>query len=203
MAICATCGKEIKNIYMLEGKVYGYNCYKMELAKKYKKFIDEKNLKYSLVAMATIETYKKHKETTTWGADFKKSILKQFADCGKLTYKQLSCIVKRFDKFEKLNNDLLTSALYKDNGLDDEYKEICKDIKYYFTKSEFIEKYKYNDSFQQCIRDSRKAHMNIYAELDKEENKVFYYILTDKKLKEYISEAKEDDDIEVVEVITL
>ena len=203
MAICAKCGKEIKNVYMLDGKIYGYNCYKMELAKKYKNFIDAKNLKYTLVAMATIETYKKHKETTAWGKDFKASILNQFDDCGKLTYKQLSCITKRFDKFEKLDNDLLISTLYKDNGLLDEYKEICKDIKYYFTKSEVIEKYKYNELFQQCIRDSRKAHMNIYSEYDRDENKVYYYILTDKKLKEYISEAEVDDCIEVMEVISL
>ena len=203
MAICTKCGKEIKNIYMLDGKIYGYNCYKMELAKKYKNFIDAKNLKYTLVAMAAIETYKKHKEATAWGKDFKTSILKQFDDCGKLTYKQLSCIVKRFNKFEKLDNDLLVSTLYKDNGLVDEYKEICKDIKYYFIKSEIIEKYKYNELFQQCIRDSRKVHMNIYAERDRGENKVYYYILTDKKLKEYISEAKEDDDTEVIEVISL
>ena len=30
----------MENIYKLDGKVYGYNCYKMALAEKYKNYID-------------------------------------------------------------------------------------------------------------------------------------------------------------------
>ena len=201
MAICSKCGKEIKNIYKLDGKVYGYNCYKIALAEKYKNYIDTKNLKYSLVAVATVETYKNHKEASKWGIDFKQSILKQFSECQKLTYKQLSCIVKRLSAEEKLNNDLLICSLFKDNNLKEEYLKQCKDISYYFNKSDIIKKYKDDELFKQCIKDSYKRHMNIYAELD--DNEEYWYIVSDKKLNYFIEEAEEDADIKILEIIRL
>ena len=40
---CAECGRPIENAYYLNGKAYGYNCYKQKLAIIYKQWEDEKN----------------------------------------------------------------------------------------------------------------------------------------------------------------
>ena len=203
---CSKCGKEIKNIYKLDGKVYGYNCYKMALAEKYKNYIDSKNLKYSLTAISAIEIYKDHKETSSWGKDFKDSILKQFNDCGKLTYKQLSCIVKRLNKDETVEYNILTAYMFKTNNLLEEYRQQCKDIEYYYSKNDIIEKFKTNELFLQAIKDSHKRHMNIYCEIDldaEEKNNKHWYIVSDKKLNEAIEYSEEYKDIKIIEIIRL
>ena len=87
-------------------------------------------------AISAIEIYKDHKEISSWGKDFKESILKQFNDCGKLTYKQLSCIVKRLNKDETVEYNILAAYMFKTNNLLEEYKQQCKDIEYYYSKND-------------------------------------------------------------------
>ena len=43
---CSECGRLVKNAYYINGKAYGYNCYKQKLMLIYKQWEDEKNAEY-------------------------------------------------------------------------------------------------------------------------------------------------------------
>lgn len=75
MIKCSTCNKTIKNPYYLDGKIYGYNCYKMALSLKLAKLQDIKNNEYALKCFATIEVFKNKKFTKDWNINFKSQLL--------------------------------------------------------------------------------------------------------------------------------
>ena len=98
MLKCADCGKTIQNPHYLNGKAYGYSCYKKQLALLYKKFEDEKNAEYAKECFAAMQIFERKKSNS-----FHDSICKQWNECKKLTGKQLICIEKGFTPKEKID----------------------------------------------------------------------------------------------------
>ena len=95
---CAECGRPIENAYYLNGKAYGYNCYKQKLAIIYKQWEDEKNAEYSAKCFAAMQIFQGKKSNS-----FHDSICKQWSNCRKLTAKQLECIIKGFNFNEMIS----------------------------------------------------------------------------------------------------
>lgn len=88
---CSECGRLVENAHYINGKPYGYNCYKQKLAIIYKQWEDEKNAEYSAKCFAAMQIFHGKKSNS-----FHDSICKQWNDCKKLTAKQLACITKGF-----------------------------------------------------------------------------------------------------------
>lgn len=98
MAKCIKCGKQIKNTYWLNGKAYGYNCYKQELAMILAEKERLANEKYQLDVAVTVEILKNRNKLN----DFLKSIINFYEEKGFLSYKQMECIkLTDQEKFEK------------------------------------------------------------------------------------------------------
>lgn len=95
---CAECGRPIENAYYLNGKAYGYNCYKQKLAIIYKQWEDEKNAEYSIKCFAAMQIFQGKRSNS-----FHDSICKQWNECKKLTAKQLNCITKSFNFNETIS----------------------------------------------------------------------------------------------------
>ena len=105
---CAKCNREINNTYKLNGKYYGYDCYKKELSMV---LANKENLakeKYNLEVSITIEILKNRNKLN----DFLKDIIKFYENKGFLTSKQLKCI-KLTDE-ETFNKMLTVYDLLKD-----------------------------------------------------------------------------------------
>lgn len=96
---CADCGRKIPicNAHYINGKPYGYSCYKKQLALIYKQWEDEKNAEYSAKCFAAMQVFEGKKNNS-----FHDSICKQWNDCKKLTAKQLECIIKGFTDQENI-----------------------------------------------------------------------------------------------------
>lgn len=88
---CSECGRLVENAYYINGKAYGYNCYKQKLAIIYKQWEDEKNAEYSAKCFAAMQVFQNKRSNS-----FHDSICKQWNECKKLTAKQLNCITKGF-----------------------------------------------------------------------------------------------------------
>lgn len=95
---CAECGRPIEHAYFLNGKAYGYNCYKQKLAIIYKQWEDKKNAEYFAKCFAAMQIFQGKKSNS-----FHDSICKQWNDCKKLTAKQLECIIKGFSFNETIS----------------------------------------------------------------------------------------------------
>lgn len=98
---CCVCGKEIKNPHYINGKPYGYNCYKQKLAIIYKQWEEVHNAEYSAKCFAAMEIFKNKKSNS-----FHDSVVEQWKAYKKITGKQLECIIKGFTVDE-------TIAFYK------------------------------------------------------------------------------------------
>jgi hypothetical protein len=109
---CTSCGKEIQNPYYINGKAYGYNCYKQKLALIYKQFEDEKNQEYARKCFSAMEIFTNKKSNT-----FHDSIVNQWNDCKKLTAKQLECIIKGFTATETIEFYKTWFTLTEDEGI--------------------------------------------------------------------------------------
>lgn len=111
---CTDCGRKIPicNAHYINGKPYGYNCYKKQLALLYKQWEDEKNAEYSAKCFAAMQVFEGKKSNS-----FHDSICKQWNDCKKLTAKQLECIIKGFTDQENVNFWIIWQQLSNDEGL--------------------------------------------------------------------------------------
>jgi len=101
---CADCGRKIPicNAHYINGKPYGYGCYKKQLALLYKRWEDEKNAEYSVKCFAAMQVFQDKKSNS-----FHDSICKQWNECKKLTAKQLNCIINGFTDQENINGNNL------------------------------------------------------------------------------------------------
>ena len=111
---CADCGRKIPicNAHYINGKPYGYNCYKKQLALLYKQWEDEKNAEYSAKCFAAMQVFEGKKSNS-----FHDSICKQWNDCKKLTARQLECVIKGFTDQENINFWLIWQQLTNDECL--------------------------------------------------------------------------------------
>ena len=96
--------------HYINGKTYGYNCYKMQLAILFKQWEDEKNHEYAVKCFSAMEVFKGKKS-----GSFHDSICKQWEECKKLTGKQLKCIVDVFSVNERVRFFCVWIELTKDD----------------------------------------------------------------------------------------
>lgn len=98
---CTECGKPIEKPYYIDGKPYGYTCYKREMAIKLAKMKlveqEEKNARYSCECFCAMEIFKNKKP-----GRFHDSICEQWNACHKLTINQLKAIRNSFSGSEKV-----------------------------------------------------------------------------------------------------
>lgn len=98
---CTECGKPIEKPYYIDGKPYGYTCYKREMAIRLAKMKlteqEEKNAQYSCECFCAMEIFKNKKP-----GRFHDSICEQWDACHKLTINQLKAIRNSFSGSEKV-----------------------------------------------------------------------------------------------------
>lgn len=109
---CAECGRPIEHAYYINGKAYGYNCYKQKLAIIYKQWEDEKNAEHSVKCFAAMQIFQGKRSNS-----FHDSVCNQWNKCKKLTAKQLECIIKGFSAKEKIDFWVIWQSLTNDNHL--------------------------------------------------------------------------------------
>ena len=195
MAKCAICGKNIKNIYHIHGKIYGYNCYQKELALLYKKYEDEKNTEYSAKCFAAMSIFKNKKSNT-----FHDSVCEQYENCKKITAKQLNCVERSFTKNEMLEFYVLYFSLTKKDSTkrdiaysvyniikDKNYNNIC-DITI-IGREDIVKILLYVDDFKR----------GIFFYKDYVVNKIFIQKIGRKE--HYLKEYQEDKSIEILKVV--
>lgn len=208
MAICSLCGKEIKNVHYLNGKAYGYNCYKMELAKYKLEKQQLLNDEYAITVFNTIQVYQTKKFTKNYAIDFQKSILDQYNTCGKLTFKQLQAIQNSFN-----NNDWYSYNILKFNILEDKHdkKNLANTIEDHFYKiqrdeediTKFINDESFNDvlSFKYSLTTKKERETNTkkcyYFYKDIDDN--FIHIGSERDLED----DKNDEYITILKVVEL
>ena len=110
---CAECGKPIEKPYYIDGKPYGYTCYKQEMSIRLAEMKlaeqEEKNARYSCECFCAMEIFKNKK-----AGRFHDSICQQWNDCHKLTINQLKAIRKTFSSTEKVFFYALQANLQED-----------------------------------------------------------------------------------------
>ena len=173
MTICCECGKPIKHRHYLDGKCYGYNCYRQALSIKYAKLTEIHNAVYAADCEAAISVFIGKKSST-----FHDSICKQWKDCGKLTAKQLEAVRKCFTDTETLSYkhylyDIL-SVIY--DGENAENTDVFMTLKQCIDVSESI--------LRKMIRDSKdeKQVMSICEKLSDSLDWIYpegYYVMTE------------------------
>ena len=109
---CTECGKPIEKPYYIDGKPYGYTCYKREMAIRLAKMKlaeqEEKNARYSCECFCAMEIFKNKKP-----GRFHDSICEQWNACHKLTINQLKAIRNSFSASEKVIFYALQANLQK------------------------------------------------------------------------------------------
>lgn len=110
---CTECGKPIEKPYYIDGKPYGYTCYKREMSVRLAKIKlaeqEEKNARYSCECFCAMEIFKNKK-----AGRFHDSICQQWNDYHKLTINQLKAIRNTFSSTEKVFFYALQASLQED-----------------------------------------------------------------------------------------
>lgn len=190
---CVECGKPIKNAYYLNGKAYGYNCYKQKLALIYKQWEDEHNTEYSIKCFSAMQVFESKKSNS-----FHDSICKQWNECKKLTAKQLNCIIKGFSFSEMIQ-------FYKTWFLlaDDENKRaiaswteniISKERKFYA----FVEDEEIHNILLVSVN-YRRYGFHFWHDIEDEPQEIF--ISANGKENTFLQENIEDEYIEVLKIV--
>lgn len=188
MAICASCGKKIKNPHYLDGKIYGYNCYKQALSVKYKQWEDAKNAEYSAKCFAAMQIFEGKKSS-----QFHDNVCKQWHDCQKLTAKQLECIIKGFTHQEKIDFWCIWSELTEDDILKWSIPSwIISEI----NKNRISwAHYMYNESIHKCLFYSRLYKKGYYFCKDVDDSIVYLMPIS------ALESDKKDEEIEILFIV--
>lgn len=200
---CATCRKSIEHPYYLDGKIYGYNCYKMAVALKYAKMQEIKNEDYARKCASAIEVFSNKTFKDSWNKDFQISILNQWNECKKLTGKQLDLIIKKFNEVETIEYYLTyieISRQFSDRASKD------NEFLIHLLNSNMLKHFKHDERIHDFYRD-------INASAIKRHNIKYYIVeykdIDDKEsicaiLEQRIYQSIESDEFyEVIEAITI
>lgn len=185
----ADCGRKIPicNAHYINGKPYGYGCYKKQLALLYKQWEDEKNAEYSAKCFAAMQIFEGKKSNS-----FHDSICRQWNDCKKLTAKQLECIIKGFTDQENINFWIIWQQLSNDECLKWSIPEwIDRKIDNY---ADYME----NEAIINCLLYDpiyKKRGFHFYR--DKEHNQDKVGIMSNANLDDNL----EDEEIEIIKVV--
>lgn len=194
---CADCGRKIPvcNVHYINGKPYGYSCYKKQLALLYKQWKDEKNAEYSVKCFAAMQVFEEKKSNA-----FHDSICKQWNECKKLTAKQLDCIIKGFTNQENINFWIIWQQLTNDECLK---WSISSWVESTINKNKngFAD-YMENESVINCLLyDRTYKKQGFYFFRDLEINPERVYIMKNGKNNICLQEDMEDEYIEVLKVV--
>ncbi len=188
---CEECGREIKNAHYVNGKAYGHNCYKKQLAILYKAWEDEKNKEYSVKCFSAMQVFQNKK-----GNRFHDSICKQWNDCKKLTAKQLDCIIKGFNDKEKIDFYLIWCSLTNDDTLKMSIPSwiqgIVRNYKDYIENELFID-------CMLCEREYQKYGFHFLHDIEDEPETIF--IMKNGKEGKILKEHQEDEYLEILKVV--
>lgn len=186
---CADCGRKIPicNAHYINGKPYGYSCYKKQLALLYKQWEDEKNAEYSAKCFAAMQVFEGKKSNS-----FHDSICKQWNDCKKLTARQLECIIKGFTDQENIKFWIIWQQLSNDECLKWSIPAwVDRKIDNY---ADYME----NEAIINCLLyDSVYKKRGFHFYRDKEYNQEKIGIMSNAELNDNL----EDEEIEVLKVV--
>lgn len=190
---CAECGRPIENAYWINGKAYGYNCYKQKLMLIYKQWEDERNTEYSAKCFAAMQVFQNKRSNS-----FHDSICKQWNNCKKLTAKQLDCIIKGFNFDEKISFYKIWFTFANDENKRSiaSWAEtlICKERKF----SNFVNDEEMHNILLTDIRYKRHG-FHFWHDVEDEPNDIF--ISCNEKNDRLLNENLEDEYIEVLKVV--
>src|SRR5574344_1150877 len=188
---CSLCGKEIKNLYYINGKIYGYNCYKQQLALLFKQWEDEKNYEYSVKCFSAMKIFENKKSSS-----FHDSIIKQWSDCKKLTSKQLDCIVKGFTLSERIDFESIWSTLTRDDCLK---RSISSWIESNLHKNQKFIDYIENESVNNAILYRYKKGFHYVKDVEDGNDMIF--IMDNGRSDKNLNESLNDEYLEVLKII--
>lgn len=188
---CSECGKEIKNPYYINGKAYGYSCYKMKLAIIYKQWEDENNKEYSVKCFSAMQVFEQKK-----GNSFHDSICKQWNECKKLTAKQLECIIKGFSVAEKIQFYTIWQPITND---DITKRSIPSWLESEMKKNDLVKNYMENEAVHNVLLDSAEYKYGFYYWKDIDD--CIICISGNGKNNKYLDDALQDEYTEVLRVI--
>ncbi len=194
---CADCGRKIPicNVHYINGKPYGYGCYKKQLVLLYKRWEDEKNAEYSAKCFAAMQIFEEKKSNS-----FHDSICKQWNDCKKLTARQLEGIIKRFTDKENINFWIIWQQLTNDECLKRGIPSWIENIIYKNKKgfADFME----NEAIINSLlfdRKYRKYGFHFYRDVEYDSERIC--IMDNGKDNRTLNENIEDEYIEVLKVV--
>lgn len=194
---CADCGRNISicNAHYINGKPYGYSCYKKQLALLYKQWEDEKNAEYSAKCFAAMQIFEGKKSNS-----FHDSVCKQWNEYKKLTAKQLECIIKGFTDKESIDFWIIWQQLTNDECLKWSIPTWIENIIYKNEKG--VAEYMENKAFINCMlydRKYKKYGFHFYKDTEIEPKKVC--IMENGKDNHILNEDIEDEYTEVLKVV--
>lgn len=187
---CAECGRKIltSNAHCINGKAYGYGCYKKQLALLYKQYEDEKNAEYSAKCFAAMQIFEGKKSNS-----FHDSICNQWNNYKKLTARQLECIIKGFTDQENIKFWIIWQQITNDETLKRSIsvwvENEIKNFSNYIGNEEVID----------CLLCNPIYKHGFHFLHDKEDTKVF--IMKNGRNNKCLNENVEDEEVEVLKVV--
>lgn len=189
---CADCGRKIPvcNAHCINGKPYGYNCYKKQIALLYKQWEDKKNADYSAKCFAAMQVFEGKRSNS-----FHDSICKQWNECKKLTAKQLECIIKGFTKSEIINFWLIWFQL-SNNDM------IKRSISSWIEREiDDFANYMENEAVINCLLFDRKYRHGFHFYCDTIVYPDRVYMMQNGVRNGCLNENMEDEEIEILKVV--
>lgn len=202
---CTTCNKPISNLYYLDGKTYGYNCYKMALSLKLAHLQQLKNDEYSIKCFALISVFENKTFKDTWNNDFKTSILTQWNACNKLTGKQFNVIYQKLNLIESIEYNLLYIDMLEACNIDVKQQQQALYSSLYTQKTQeqihtMFNTFKADERFLKVLKCyNPKKELYLINKKDIEDTETFFIVVDNEQLENY----KNDEYTEILETIKL
>ena len=194
---CADCGRKIPicNAHYINGKPYGYSCYKKQLALLYKQWEDEKNAEYSAKCFAAMQIFEGKKNNS-----FHDSICKQWNDCRKLTAKQLDCIINGFTQSETFDFWFIWQELSND---DCTKRSIGSWLYNEIAKNHAFGQYMENEKVLNCLlyMYEFRSGFHFLRDIDDPLEPDMIFIMENGKNNKYLKEHMKDEYLEVLKVV--
>lgn len=194
---CTDCRRKIPicNAHYINGKPYGYGCYKKQLVLLYKQWEDEKNSEYAAKCFAAMQVFQDKRSNS-----FHDSICKQWNDCKKLTARQLECIIKGFTDKESVDFWIIWQQFTNDECLKWSIPTWVENI-IYKNKNGFAD-FMENEAIINSLlfdRKYRKYGFHFYRDVEYDSERIC--IMDNGKDNRILNENIEDEYIEVLKVV--
>jgi len=189
---CTDCGRKIPicNAHYINGKPYGYSCYRKQLVLLYKQWEDEKNAEYSAKCFAAIQIFEGKKSNS-----FHDSICKQWNECKKLTAKQLNCIERGFTQSELFDFYIMWQLLSNNRSIQDSIAGhmLCK-----MQETFSFGKYMNNEDVLNCLlyRQELKNGFHFARDIEDDPEMIFIY-----DNDTFLNGHMKDEYIEVLKIV--